>query len=100
MSAEVLERVAEVAGVTDADITRLLEDEAATEPTPRVMHWVCHCTEHRVSACGLNVSGQPWEPDGTDTPVCGECEAAWPAGWTCPSGCACEDCWRAEDHAA
>lgn len=96
MSAGVLERMVEVIGLDDLDPSELLD----SEPAPRVIHWVCHCTDHRVSACGRDVTGHPWEPADTDTPACPECEEAWPVGWTCPSGCACEDCWRAEDDAA
>ncbi|MEP7738562.1 hypothetical protein ABKW28_12970 [Nocardioides sp. 31GB23] len=84
MSADVLERPAEAALVTDIQ-----------EPDePSVVHWVCHCTDQRVSACGRDVSGRPFEPAGTDTPDCPACAEAWPAEWTCPSGCACEECWR------
>lgn len=66
-------------------------DVIGTEPN--VVHLVCHCTDDTIAACGLDVSETPWTPDAPEKDDCPLCVLAWPADSTCPSGCACEDCW-------
>lgn len=55
------------------------------------IHWVCHCTNDNIAACGLDVtdsemlSPSTWGED-DDCPLC---VLAWPDGPTCPWGCSC-----------
>lgn len=55
-------------------------------------HLVCHCTDDKISACGLDVEDDPWAVD-DDEPACVMCCLAWPDGApTCPFGCSCYEC--------
>lgn len=65
---------------------------ATTVNTDDVCHIVCHCTEDKIAACGLDCTGLPWDDD-RDLP-CPLCYEAWPDdAETCPWGCSCpEEC--------
>ena len=63
----------------------------AAQDLDDIWHAVCHCTDDRIAACGLDCSDAPWCDDGDDK-VCPLCILAWPDDApTCPWGCDCED---------
>lgn len=71
---------------------------SAAEDEDDIWHFVCHCTDDRVSACGLDCSEVGWV-EGDEEP-CPLCALAWPDDApTCPWGCACEECGPAEEVA-
>lgn len=85
------------AALTEREI---VESVDVVEDDPDTTHLVCHCTDFNVAACGLDVAHLPWTPDAPEERDCPLCVLAWPDGWTCPSGCACEDCWPEGEAAA
>lgn len=56
-----------------------------------VAHWVCHCTNDEVAACGLDVANVPLVNE-TEQPDCPLCALAWSDAPTCPWGCSCDEC--------
>ena len=62
-----------------------------TQDKDDIWHFVCHCTDDNLSACGLDVTESPWV-DGAEDKECPLCNLAWPDGEPCPWGCTCEEC--------
>lgn len=70
------------------------EPEDGTEDDHGVIHWVCHCTDDAITACGLDLSHSPLMetlPGEVLDEDCPLCRLAWPVDG-CPWGCSCAEC--------
>lgn len=65
--------------------------ESSSDFDDDTWHFVCHCTNDNIAACGLDVTDEPWVDRG-DEEACPLCWLSWPDGSYCPWGCTCEDC--------
>lgn len=58
-----------------------------------ITHWVCHCTNDNIAACGLDVTEMNLEQGYIpNEQYCALCVLAWPENSPCPWGCECHEC--------